>query len=263
MCVVIARFPACALLAAVSLALAGPVHSAVAPAPLGPPAVCHPIDIGDARSLAWNGDGAWEQRTDYNIALVVDDTRSVLGGTTDTLVHMETLRRAVIYLTGIGGGDADAGSAGKDDAWRTRESARLVTALKADIVDAQLGEAEDKQARRRLALAWFDAGYALCALEQAGHRAQGAGRADGLALLERAAALAPRDGAMSLGLSIAYFGGGRPGRTCYAYLDKAVTAADDPDGLLRRNLLNTMGSFLGADNHDELAAKVRAELERA
>ncbi|MHC5211090.1 MAG: hypothetical protein ACYTG2_10265 [Planctomycetota bacterium] len=254
------RLPCLALLALATTVLAVPARAAVAPAPLGPPAICHPIAIGDAVSLPWNGDGSRDQRIDYDLADVVEDTRAVLRGTSDTLVHMETLRRAVIYLTGIGG---SAGVQDRDDAWRGREIARLVALLKADIVDAQLAAGKDEEARRRLALAWFDAGYALCALDQSGKFASWSGGDDGLPLLEQAATLAPQDGAMSLGLSIAHFGGGRPGRACYAYLDKAVTAADDPEGLLRRNVLYTMGSFLGTIDYDELAAKVRHELERA
>jgi hypothetical protein len=241
-------------------ALLAPVPAPV-PAPVGPPAICHPIDIGEARSLPWRG-GGFGVHPDQDLGRVVEDARAVLRGTPDTLVHMETVRRAVIYLSGAGGAK-HGGDAAHDAAWRAREIGRFVAALKADVVDAQLDDGADEGTARRLALAWFDAGYTLCALEQAGHLPSGASREDGLELLERAVALAPQDGAINLGLSIAHFGDGRPGRTCYAYLDKAVAAADDPDGLLRRNLLHTMGSFLGTATYEELASKVRAALERA
>jgi hypothetical protein len=285
--VLIARLPSCALLTLAWSFLVGPalaapaaaapfapapaVATAVAAAPpalpalLGPPALCHPIDIGDAHSLPWKGQEAWGRLADYDLARVVEDTRAVLRGTPDTLVHMETARRAVIYLSGIGGGDKRETKQGDahDAAWRAREIARLVGALKADIVDAQLDDGNDAEAARRLGLAWFDAGYVLCVLEQSGQRAPAAGYENGLALLEQAAALLPNDGGLCLGLSIAHFGGGRPGKACSVYLDKVVAAADDPDGLLRRNLLGTMGMFLGTKTYDELAAKVRSTLERA
>ena len=47
----------CAALAALPALLA-----AAAPAVLGPPTVCHPIDIGSAQSLPW-GDGPFATRS--------------------------------------------------------------------------------------------------------------------------------------------------------------------------------------------------------
>ena len=260
-CVAPAQAAVAAALRVVPVAAAAPAVP-VAAAAWGPPAICHPIEIGEARSLPWNAAEAFGTRADYDLKDVVDDTRAILRGTPDALVHMETVRRAVIYLTGIGG----RAHSDVDEAWRAREIARLVDALKADIVDAQLDDGADAEAGRRVALAWFDAGYALCALNQAGRHVQGLGpEADvttGLVMVGKAATLLPQDGTVQLGASIAHFGEGRPDRACYAHLDRALQAVDDPDGLLRRNVLATMGGFLGAKDHDELARKVRAALER-
>lgn len=63
----------------------------------GPPLLCHPLDIGQAKSLPW-GNGSWQAvRADYNVNGLVDDTVSLLGPTTPVIVRMETLRRATIY----------------------------------------------------------------------------------------------------------------------------------------------------------------------
>src|SRR5882672_2336770 len=68
-------------------------------APVGPPTLCHPFEIGDAKSLPW-GDGAFARKTDYDLKQLPQDTYSILLASDDPFVHGETLRRAVLYLTG-------------------------------------------------------------------------------------------------------------------------------------------------------------------
>lgn len=71
-----------------------------APALAGPPLLCHPYDIGDARSLAWDGTGAWWRgQAGYDLTHLVADTTALLTPSTPVLVRMETLRRAVIYAS--------------------------------------------------------------------------------------------------------------------------------------------------------------------
>jgi hypothetical protein len=71
-----------------------------APAVAGPPLLCHPFDIGDARSLPWDGSSSWFQgRADYNLANLVHDTDSLLTPATPVIVRMETIRRAAIYAS--------------------------------------------------------------------------------------------------------------------------------------------------------------------
>jgi hypothetical protein len=73
---------------------------AASPALAGPPLLCHPYDIGDARSLPWDGGGAWFRgQAGYDISHLVDDTTALLTPSTPVLVRMETLRRAVIYAS--------------------------------------------------------------------------------------------------------------------------------------------------------------------
>src|SRR6185295_1713884 len=51
-------------------------------------------------SLPWRG-GAFGTALDYDIAKLPADTYDVLLKSDDVLVHMETLRRAVVYVTGM------------------------------------------------------------------------------------------------------------------------------------------------------------------
>ena len=101
----------------------------------GPPLVCFPIPIGDARSLAWVPGNDWNgRRTDYDRSRLAQDTVALLGPQVPVLVRMETLRRAAVYASG----DAAAAKA-------------LFAALR-----TRAGRAE-----RAEPLAQFDLGYAV------------------------------------------------------------------------------------------------------
>src|SRR5262245_38932567 len=63
----------------------------------GPPLICHPFEIGNARSLPWNGPEWRAVKKDYNINRLVDDTLGLLTPETPVLVRMETIRRATVY----------------------------------------------------------------------------------------------------------------------------------------------------------------------
>lgn len=78
------------ILAAIVL-LAAPVFA-------GPPLVCHPINIGSARSLPWTS-ATWNLSGDesYDVSHLVADTLALLGPDTPVLVRMETIRRAALY----------------------------------------------------------------------------------------------------------------------------------------------------------------------
>jgi hypothetical protein len=67
----------------------------------GPPLVCFPIPIGEARSLAWGSGHGWDgQRADYDRSRLAEDTVALLRPQAPVLVRMETLRRAAIYASG-------------------------------------------------------------------------------------------------------------------------------------------------------------------
>jgi len=71
---------------------------AASPAFAGPPLLCHPFDIGSARSLPWDGTRGWSHvNAGYDISKLVADTEAILTPSTPVIVRMETLRRAAIY----------------------------------------------------------------------------------------------------------------------------------------------------------------------
>lgn len=128
----------------------------------GPPAICWPVGIGDAKSLPWGKD-AFAKDGAYDARRVVEDTLALLDGTTPVLVRMETLRRATIYL---------------EDSQPGRDA--LLGALMARVLDAEA-------AGKPSALAWFDAGYAQGCFSQFRDRGRGP---DGYAWVRRAAEIA-------------------------------------------------------------------------
>jgi hypothetical protein len=70
------------------------------PAFAGPPLLCHPFDIGAARSLPWSGASSWyDGQPGYNLQQLTDDTEALLTSSTPIIVRMETLRRAAIYAS--------------------------------------------------------------------------------------------------------------------------------------------------------------------
>jgi hypothetical protein len=67
------------------------------PAAAGPPLLCFPFDIGNARSLPM-GHGDWRSvDPKYDVSQLVTDTLALLTPGTPVIVRMETLRRATIY----------------------------------------------------------------------------------------------------------------------------------------------------------------------
>ena len=70
------------------------------PALAGPPLLCHPFDIGAAKSLPWSGASSWfDGQAGYDIKHLADDTVAILTPAAPVIVRMETLRRAAIYAS--------------------------------------------------------------------------------------------------------------------------------------------------------------------
>lgn len=66
----------------------------------GPPLLCHPFEIGQARSLPWDGSTSWfHGQAGYDAANLVGDTEALLSPSTPVIVRMETIRRAAIYAS--------------------------------------------------------------------------------------------------------------------------------------------------------------------
>jgi hypothetical protein len=193
-----------------------------APALAGPPLLCHPFDIGSARSLPWDGTNAWWQgRADYNLQNLVADTEAVLTPSTPVIVRMETLRRAALYASLDG-----------------KVAARLLSSVTARADAGAQGAAS--------ASALFDAGYLTETYKQIamlrGERqfadrastiAGVIGKADGTAMINRAITLRPDDASLRFAAALV---AATADRTAYRdHADKARKGAAQ-DALLARNI---------------------------
>jgi hypothetical protein len=117
---------------------------AAAQAWAGPPLICHPIGIGNARSLPWTNNTSWEGADpSYNVSRLSEDTLALLTPDTPLQVRMETLRRAAIYA-----------------AREARLADELTARLLARTLDAEAAGKSDP-------IAWFDAGYFVETVRQA------------------------------------------------------------------------------------------------
>jgi len=132
----------------VSLGLASATLTALLALPrgakAGPPLVCHPFDIGGAKSLPWTSN-TWKLsgNENYDLSHLADDTLALLNPSTPVIVRMETLRRAALYA--------------RQDPYVQKE---LLLKLRARALDSEANGKPD-------ALAWFDAGYFVETVKQA------------------------------------------------------------------------------------------------
>jgi hypothetical protein len=192
------------------------------PALAGPPLLCHPFDIGSARSLPWNGANWLDARADYNLGHLVADTEALLGPSTPVIVRMETLRRASLY-------------AGRD-ATVAAELLRRLTAR------TQTPNAEG----RARVLALLDAAYVTEALRQittiggvTGYKDQVIGiRAllsgtDGAALMRASLAAGPDDPSLEFAAALIAAG---TDKAAYARHAERARAGAQADPLLAKNL---------------------------
>jgi hypothetical protein len=101
----------------------------------GPPLICHPIEIGQAKSLPWVDLNYQKGSGSYDLKNLTKDTLAILDSNTPVLVRMETLRRATLYA--------------RQDPHVAKE---LLTRLHARAANSDA-------ARHSEALAWFDVGY--------------------------------------------------------------------------------------------------------
>jgi hypothetical protein len=255
----VTTFPRCALIVGlILLLLDATVRSAPAPvampaSALGPPLLCHPFDIGDAASLPF-GKGAFDAEPGLSRKEVVDRTLTVLSGTRDATVHMETMRRAVIHLAG-----------GEDDRGTTQVDPLLLELERRHdrAVRLHASDPHDEAARTDLALTALDLAYAAGALSEFGLHVRN--RETIAALATVATTALPDDGAVQLGGALLALSLGDQARM-YAHLDRAllaVKAAPKGSSLLAHNIGATIGNNLGVRDTDAMAAKVARELERS
>jgi hypothetical protein len=193
------------------------------PAIAGPPLLCHPFDIGNARSLPWDGTKAfWQGRADYDVANLVSDTDALLTPSTPVIVRMETLRRAAFY-------------ASRDD--------RVLAELYGRISDrARMAE----KAGRKDALAFLDAGVlteALHEIAQLDGMAEFRGRgpairavirdAEGYSLVQKSLAARPGDPQIEFAAALVAMESNRQAYLEHAEKAKAAAGRDD---LIARNV---------------------------
>ena len=123
----------------------------------GPPLICHPLNIGNAKSLP-SGNGPFETKRDYNRAGLVEETLALLIPDMPVIVRMETLRRATVYAASINRGDSKWSHYSEED---RRIAYELLSRLMARALSR---EASNKSE----AMAWFDVGYLTECYEQVG-----------------------------------------------------------------------------------------------
>ena len=183
----------------------------------GPPLLCHPFDIGTARSLPWDGTNAWWQgKADYNLQNLVADTEALLTPSIPVIVRMETLRRAALYASLDG-----------------KVAAKLLSSITSRASASSIN-------------ALFDAGYLTETYKQiamlrgerefaarAGAIAGVLGKADGQAMLNKAITMRPDDPSLQFAAALV---AATADRTAYrAHADKARKGAAQ-DTLLARNI---------------------------
>lgn len=109
----------------------------------GPPILCHPLDIGSAKSLPWRSGPDWNNPDPkYDVSRLSRDTIAVLTPAAALNVRMETLRRAAVYAV---------------------QQEGLVSEVAAQLLARA---ANSEAAGKPDAMAWFDAGYFAEAMRQ-------------------------------------------------------------------------------------------------
>ncbi len=176
----------------------------------GPPLICHPIEIGKAKSLPvldWNEKGTG----DYEVKNLVRDTLAILDSSSSVLVRMETLRRATIYA--------------RHDPQSARE---LLARLHARADESDKSGHSD-------ALAWFDTGYLVETYKQwlgSGEPNPALGL-DGYGFVKKAIHLRGEDPEMEFAAALISLT--EPGNDHDKHLQKAKAGAQN-DPLLAQNL---------------------------
>jgi len=196
-----------------------------APALAGPPLLCHPYQIGAAKSLPWVGEKSWfEGSPDYKLQNLVADTEALLTPSTPVIVRMETLRRAAIYAS---------------------TDPVVANALLKRFVNR--AEASEKSGRPD-ALAYLDIAYLAGAFNEftmlAGEREwasrggvarQAKGSLDSYALISKSVSLRPSDPAIQFAAALI---ASDENRGQYERHAAKARAGADADTLLARNIVH-------------------------
>ena len=182
----------------------------------GPPLICHPIEIGQAKSLPWID---WNQKGTggYDLKNLTRDTLAILDSSAPVLLRMETLRRATIYA--------------RQDPQVAKELLTRLQARAANSTDSGLSEA----------LAWFDVGYLIETYQQWIGKAEPnpAAGLDGYAWVKKAVRLRGQDPEMEFAAALITLTG--PESDHREHARKAMAGAGN-DPLLAQNLASDFHS---------------------
>ncbi len=195
----------------------------------GPPLICHPIEIGNARSLAWNNSNEWRSvKSDYDLNRLVDDTLALLTPETPVLVRMETLRRATVYAVWAKQ-DREVGIAVKDEKIADQLLARLMDRVR-----------ESVRTNRPTALALFDAGYLASCYQQAGYHSdyKPSTKLEGYHMVRKSAGFG--GGSAEIEFAAALISQHPPQPAHREHLQKAIAGAKD-GSLLAHNIVKHFG----------------------
>ncbi len=193
-----------------------------------PPLICHPFEIGNAKSLPWSG-SSWNLsgNENYDTKSLAEDTLVILDGNPKVIVRMETLRRATLYA--------------QKDPQAARE---LLTKLHAR---ASRGEA----AGHPDALAWFDVGYLAATYDQWINDQNPAAGLDAYSLIKKALALRGADPEMEFAAALITLRG--PEKDHLEHTQKAVQGGKT-DALLAQNLAS---HFMGNEKQATLESPAK------
>jgi hypothetical protein len=203
--------PLCALLLGFSAANVAAIEA---------PLLFTVLDIGGAKSLPWEDPNNFLGISgDYDVRQVAADTEALLTPSTPTIVRMETLRRAAVYVS------------------RDRQTAERLVALLIRRATVLPAPGQPSPA------ALFDAGYVVEVLNEMQLFSMGTKTLwsidaiaavtrgyDARALLEQSAALRPDDPCIQLALGLT-----APANEAELHLRRARSGARD-DALLANNL---------------------------
>ena len=124
----------------------------------GPPLICHPIEIGNAKSLPWSGANWRDVKKDYDLNRLVTDTLALLQPNTPVLERMETIRRATVYAVWAKR-DNEVGITVKSNAVAEELQAKLMERVR-----------EAFRLNKPATMFLFDAGYLDASFKQAGYK---------------------------------------------------------------------------------------------
>ena len=176
----------------------------------GPPLICHPIEIGQAKTLPWVDLNYQKGSGGYRPENLTRDTLAILDSNPSVLVRMETLRRATIYA--------------RQDPQVAKE---LLTRLHARAANSDAGNFG--------AFAWFDVGYLAETYKQWMGKGEPnpAKSFDGYGWVRKAISLRGSDPEMEFAAALITLSGSERDRN--DHVEKAMVGAK-ADPLLAQNL---------------------------